>query len=113
MRCLGRASNKADLRSENLQWAAISNKITAVSRDLLNSDTCRREQQQGTRESFRRFAIVCAPWLAFGRNASADMAAGLVASNPVATDPKAKSLQQLEPISRILALNLLELTEVG
>jgi hypothetical protein len=40
-------------------------------------------------------------------------AAGLVASNPVATDPKAKSLQQLEPISRILILNLLELTEVG
>ena len=35
MRCLGRASNKADLRSENVQRAAISNKSTTVSRDLL------------------------------------------------------------------------------
>jgi hypothetical protein len=35
-------------------------------------------------------------WEESGANAPADMAAGLVASNPVATDPKAKSLQQLK-----------------
>jgi hypothetical protein len=59
MRCLGGASTKADLRSENVQRAAISNKITAASQNLFDSDTFRKKQGTRRKLSSEEFAMIC------------------------------------------------------